>query len=173
MSVAQLRGRYPHVDRVYHFTERANVPSIKTHGLLSLHEIRSRGLDDKVRFCSSTTSREIDERHGLDRYVRLCFISNHPMVYRAQERLPVSDMVYVPVAASVLDNPGVRFASGVAFQEGVPIYTFTEALEKLDLDVLFTWQDWHDPAINHRRQVARKYEILVPKMVDPGLILWP
>lgn len=173
MSVALLRSRYPQVDRVYHFTERANLPSIKTHGLLSLNEIGKSGLGEKVKYCSSPTSREVDARHGLDQYVRLCLISNHPMVFRAQERTQLIDLVYVHVGLSVLEAPGVRFAAGVAYQEGVPIYSFAEALERLDFDVLFTRMDWRDPEVNRRRQVARKYEILVPRRIDSGLILWP
>lgn len=96
------------------------------------------------------------------------------MVFRAKERGALVDPVYVNVALSVLDTPGVRVASGVPYQSGgVQDYPLPEALDVLDWDPLFTWMDWSDPHVNQRVQAARKYEILVPKRVDPSLILWP
>lgn len=173
MSFDLLRKRYPKVDRTYHFTERANVPSLKKHGILSLREIHARGLAAATKFCSSAESRSIDQKRGLDQYVRLCFAHEHPMEYRARERGDMVDPVFVHVDVGVLDLPDVLVASGVPYQAGVQIYPLEEAIETLDFEVLFTWMDWHVPEISHRRQSALKYEILIPKRVDPGFILWP
>lgn len=163
--------RYPDADRLYHFTERANLPSIKALGILSLRELSEQGYAAKIKYCSSVASRLFDEKAGFDRYVRLCFVPEHPMEYRARERGDMVDPVFVNVSNAVLNNPETRVSSGVPFQAGVQLHSLQEALDNLDLDVLLRWKDWRDPKILKRRQIALKYEILVPNHIAPNLIL--
>lgn len=166
-----FRFRYPQADRLYHFTERANLPSIRSLGILSLRELSEKGGAANVKFCSSVASRLSDERAGLDRFVRLCFVAEHPMEYRARERGDMVDPVFVHVSNAVLNNPDLRVSSGVPYQAGVQLHTLPEAIDNLDLDVLLKWKDWRDPKIFKRRQIALKYELLVPNRIAPNLIL--
>lgn len=170
MTLAQFRALYPAFNRVFHFTEAANIPSINERGILSLREIKTKNILD-VRFCSSPQSRLVDERNGLDQYVRLCFVDNHPMVYRAKERGELTNEVYVPIDSSILELPGVQVAAGIAYQNGVPLYPLAEAFDRLDFEVLYNWADWKDPVVCQRLLIARKYEILVPNRVEAKYIL--
>ena len=69
----------------YHFTARENLKSIKKYGgLLSWKYCE----DNDINIPSaggSNKSRQLDERHGLEDYVRLSFCSDHPMAYRLQQ----------------------------------------------------------------------------------------
>jgi hypothetical protein len=56
-------------------------------------------------------------------------------------------------------------------QGGVLKVPAAVALADLDLDVIYTYMDWTNPEIHARLQIARKYEILVPKRVPIEYIM--
>lgn len=138
-----------------------------------MRQLTEKGYAANIKYCSSVASRLFDERAGLDRYVRLCFVSEHPMEYRARERGDMVDPVFVNVSNAVLNHPEIRISSGVPFQAGVQLHSLSEAIDNLDLDVLLKWKDWRDPTIFKRRQLALKYEILVPDRIAPQFIISP
>ncbi len=150
---------------VWHFTDRANLESIQTHGLLSLAETRRRNITIPVPG-GNTWSHDADRRKGLDEYVHLIFIRDHPMLYVAQNkenRIP--NPVWLKIDLSVLVQDDVRFASGIANAKDMPILTAEQAAEQLDFEALFAYLDWNDPEVQRRRQAARKSEILVPNCI--------
>lgn len=59
-------------------------------------------------------------------------------------------------------SKGVRFADGVANRAGANVLTLDQAVKQMDFDVVYRRTDWNDSAIQARRRVARKYEVLVP-----------
>lgn len=168
MKASDFLAKYS-IRRFHHFTERANLPSIKRHGLLSLAEI-ARLQIPHVSFSSSPESRSVDSHYGLDDFVRLAFVDQHPMEYVARKEGRIKDSVFLSVDASVLQQDGIRIAGGVAYGHGVPVYKLTEACDALDFDVLYFRSDWKDPAIKARLMAARKYEVLIPKRIAPDLI---
>ncbi|WP_186002521.1 DarT ssDNA thymidine ADP-ribosyltransferase family protein, partial [Mycobacterium sp. KBS0706] len=62
----------------YHFTDTRNLPSISAHGLLSMQELRARGLTVSATGGNSW-SLDADSQCGMDAYVHLCFFDSHPM----------------------------------------------------------------------------------------------
>ena len=40
----------------------------------------------------------------------------------------------------------------------------------IDFDVLYSYTNWSDPAVQQRLQAAEKYEILVPRAIPLDLI---
>lgn len=159
------------IQRVYHFTENGNVPSIRQHGLLSMRELERRRIT-VARYASSEDSRGVDRHYGMDRYVRLCFVDQHPMEWRARQEGRLDATVFLAVSPEVLCLPGVQIADGVAYGHETVVYdNFATAANQLDWEVLFTRTDWKEQEIKNRLLKARKYEILVPDCVPPKLIM--
>lgn len=73
------------ITTLYHFTDRANIPSIKKYGgLFSWHYCDNNNiLIPKTG--GDPLSRELDTRHRLHDYVRLSFCNDHPMQYRLSQ----------------------------------------------------------------------------------------
>ena len=67
----------------YHFTDTRNLPSIRAHGLLSMRELRQRGI--VVTPGGNDWSLDADQRSGMDGYVHLCFFKGHPMEWLATQ----------------------------------------------------------------------------------------
>lgn len=69
------------INTLFHFTDKANLRSIKKHGgLFSWKHCVS----NKIPIPSpggNQLSRNLDEIKGLEDYVRLCFTRNHPMMF--------------------------------------------------------------------------------------------
>lgn len=69
------------IHTLYHFTDRANLKSIKKHGALySWHHCVSNNIDIPVPG-GNQLSRELDTRKGLQDYVRVSFTRSHPMMF--------------------------------------------------------------------------------------------
>jgi len=154
----------------YHFTERANLDSIRRYGLLSLAELERLNIQN-VHFASDSESRSVDVHYGLNDYVRLAFVNQHPMEYVAKSKGRIKDSIFLSISSSVILQDGIRVAGGVAYQQGVSIYNLSEACEHLDFDVLLLRSDWKNSAIMSRVMAARKYELLIPKCIAPELII--
>lgn len=157
-------------DCLYHFTDESNFEQIDKLGLVSKERMRKDG------WWPNTTggndwSHNQDKARGIDPYVSLCFTSNHPMKYLAHkdERLP--NPRYLVISPDVLKIPGVLVAFGVANANDTVILPLSDALELLDVEVVYSRTDWSDPDIQSRLRVAEKMEVLVPHSVSRDLIL--
>jgi hypothetical protein len=72
------------------------------------------------------------------------------------------DPVYLSIDPEVIKRPGVMITNAASNQGGVERVAAAQALDGLDLEVIYTRMDWTDSAIMERLKTARKYEILVP-----------
>lgn len=159
------------VSAVWHFTDRSNIELIrKNQGLLSLAELKRRGIA-VPRPGGNEWSHNADEMNGVNGYVHLAFLNDHPMLFVAKQDSRIVDPVWLKVDASILLEEGVRFTNDVANKSGVELLASNVACEKIDFDVLFTHTNWNDPEIMARRKRALKSEILVPNIVPIGKIL--
>lgn len=159
------------IDGIWHFTDRSNIESIiQNHGLLSLAESRRRKLTIP-RPGGNEWSHDADEFKGVDQYVHLAFLDDHPMLFVAKQDQRIIDPVWLKVSTAVLDHPDVRYTMDVSNKAGVPVLTAQQAINELDFEVLFTRTDWKDPEIQARRRVALKSEILIPTSVPLQMIV--
>ena len=85
------------VTKLYHFTDRSNLESIKKMGglyswdymLRNNYEIKTPGGDN--------LSRMLDARYKLQNYVRISFCSNHPMMHIAKKEGRIHDPVLLEI----------------------------------------------------------------------------
>ena len=71
------------VRKLYHFTDRDNLASIIRHGgLYSWADCADKGIDIP-KLGSDQMSRSLDARDGLEHYVRVSFVTSHPMMFVA------------------------------------------------------------------------------------------
>ncbi len=157
--------------RLYHFTDKKNIESIKQHGLLSTSELRTRGLINNVKTGGDANSLASDMAKGTDRYACLCFTNSHPMAYIAETERGL-DPVYLQIDPQILKVPGAMITNAASNQWGVERVAAATALDSLDLEVLYKRMDWSDPKVNARLKVAEKYEILIPSGVATSSILY-
>lgn len=159
------------INAIWHFTDRSNVQSIINHGgLFSLTESKRRKLKISAPG-GNQWSHDADGIRGVDHYVHLAFLDDHPMLFRAKEDQRITDPVWLKISTAVLADPNVRYTMDVSNKSGVPILTAKEAIDELDFEVLFTRTDWRDPGIQLRRKAALKSEVLIPVYVSKEMIL--
>jgi hypothetical protein len=155
---------------LYHFTDEANFPSIKQHGILSKQALRERDLWPPAATGGNELSWQLDQYRGIDPYVSLCMTRNHGMKFLAHQEGRLPNPRYLAIQPDVLQIPGVRIALGVANANDVEILPVDQAIGRLDTEVLYTRTDWKDTTINQRLRVAEKFEVLIPGAVPRDLI---
>jgi hypothetical protein len=166
MAVRSIRD----IPELYHFTDVRNLPSIKrVGGLLSWYELKKKGLRP-IAPGGNQVSHDEDVRRGMDRYVHLCFLSEHPMEYVARKDGRIEKSLFLKIDPQVLHIDGVKFTLDVANKSGVEAMGLAEADQKIDFEILYSSMDWRDPAIMERRNRSKKYEILIPDVVSLSLI---
>ena len=107
-------------------------------------------------------SMDADEMVGMDKYVHLCFRTNHPMEYLARQDGRIERTTWLYIEPGVMDIEGVVYSPGVSNKSGMPFYPINEAVDRIDFEVICTRTDWRDPAIKARLDQAELCEVLVP-----------
>lgn len=155
---------------LYHFTDRRNLPKIREHGILSMREIRRRSIE-VVAPGGNNWSHEADVYAGVDAYVHLCFFSEHPMEWRAKKEKRIEETLFLRIDPAILHQPGVLITTEVSNKSGAMGLAVPDALDALDLEVIYRRTDWRDTAVRERLNRAKLYEILIPNEVAPTMIL--
>ena len=161
IKVLQRNG----IKKLYHFTDAANVESIRQHGLLSASCLLSRSLPTVMN--SDELSRGLDRAQGLDGYVRLSFNDKNPMQFKAMQEKRVSKLVMLKISLQVVSRPNVMFSDCNA--------TRTDAVKSLKPDIV------RFDVVRAKDQFSvmpslRQYyqaEVLVPSPIPPHLIEIP
>lgn len=93
---------------LYHFTDRRNIPSIKSHGgLFSWYYCKKKNITIPCQG-GDYDSQELDKKYGLEDYVRLSFCNDHPMAFRLQQS--GSDIVILKIKVDVALLEGTLFS---------------------------------------------------------------
>ncbi len=96
----------------YHFTDRANLASIKTHGgLYSWYYLKTHDIPIPNPGGNSF-SQSRDVKFGLQDYVRLSFCEDHPMAYR--KRQEGSNLVLLKISTDVAEFDSTLFTDANA-----------------------------------------------------------
>ncbi len=154
---------------LYHFSDEANFNSIDKKGLVSKATMRDEEWWPDAPG-GNALSWSLDTYRGIDPYVSLCFTTNHSMKFIAERDGRLKNARYLAISPKVLEIPDTKIAFGVANANNVEILPIEKALEKLDVEVIYTRTNWSDPAIQQRLAAAEKFEILIPNAVPRSLI---
>jgi hypothetical protein len=151
---------------LYHFTDRRNLPEIQNQGgLLPRSMIKNVFIPGGNQW-----SIDADNYSGMNNYVHLCFLKDHPMEYSARDKGRI-DPVWLAISTDVLDIPGVLYCAGVSNASGAQLINTQEAIFSMDFDHLFNWHDFHIEENRILHNNAKKYEILVPSIIPLNLII--
>lgn len=166
MTPAAFIARY-RVPCFYHFTDTRNLDSIrKTGALVPWANAKNR----VVAPGGNQWSHDADTRNGLDRYVHLALLDEHPMEYAARQDGRIEESRFLGVDAKILLREGVLFCPDVSNKAGVIPIPLDDAVRTMDFEVVYGRTNWKDPDIQHRRQLAKKYELLVPGSISIEMI---
>lgn len=99
------------VSKLYHFTDRENLESIIRHGgLYSWGDCEEKGIAIP-KPGGESLSRSLDARDGLERYVRVSFVRDHPMMYVAMNELRISNPVILEIDPEVVLWEDTKFCN--------------------------------------------------------------
>ena len=151
---------------LYHCTRKSNLKSIFDKGLLCWSAALEQGVPEDA-LSSDYYCRTVDAKKGLEKYVRLSFIPDHPMVAtmvkdnRARER----EFLNLVIDLSVLDIPGVLFSDRNAAAADAVIRPGTD---HLNFTVLTSggFQKYVPKAYKPFRQA----EILIPECIPVHML---
>jgi hypothetical protein len=93
------------------------------------------------------------------------------MEYLAHKDNRLPNPRYLLISPDVLRVPGVHIALGVANANDTVILPLDEALDHLDIEVIYTRTNWSDQNMQSRLKAAEKMEVLVPNGIECSLIL--
>lgn len=169
MTPDHLVRRYD-IRTLYHFTDNANIDSIRQHGLYSLEALEARGIA-VPRPGGNEWSHDADRRKGLHRFVHLSLMDQHPMSFRAEQEGRIGPYSVLSISPDVLSRTGLRFALDISNRADVGILTFSDWVDRVDFEVVYTKTDWSDPDVQMRLQQAKRAEVLVPDHIPVDLIV--
>ena len=100
------------ITKLYHFTDRANIPSIKKMGgLFSWQDLENMKVKIPVQG-GNDLSKQLDAYKNLQNYVRLSFVENTPMLYFAKKEGRVQNPVILEI------DPSIIFLKDTIYSDG-------------------------------------------------------
>lgn len=107
------------ISRLYHFTDRENLVSIRAAGgLLSWYSCKQNDIGI-ARPGGSEASWQLDSHKGLADYVRLAFIPDHPMMYVARKDGRLKSPIILEIDPAVIFLQETKFSEMNAVKNGV------------------------------------------------------
>lgn len=157
MSIKQTLENFG-ITSIYHFTDEANLETIEKYGIQSLRNILMQNIPVK-HFGAEELSHMLDERKGLDRYVHLSFVKDHPMYHVAKARGNLINPVWIEIDSSILYEDDTIFCDKVANQNGAKTFNIYNVLNKINFEMLtndgyLSRDEWS------KRKEVRKAEVM-------------
>ena len=156
---------YYGITSIWHFTDESNLKSIEKNGLLSLERITQQRIHVPC-FGADALSHNLDRKLGLDKFVHLSLIKEHPMQYIKTKEGLIPNPIWLEIDVSVLFETHSIFANDIANKNGVQSHYIDKLADIVDLEVLWSKTDWRDPIIKQRRASAKKSELMVANRID-------
>jgi hypothetical protein len=160
LSVLQAKG----IKTLFHFTDAANVESIRKNGLMSASNLLECKIESMMN--SDELSRNLDKSLGLQDYVRLSFNDKNPMMFVALKQQRVSKPVVLQIKLEVVSRSNVMFTDCNATRRDAkksssPEIVYFDVVKAKDQFAV-------PPELKHFYQA----EVLVPSPIPPDLILF-
>ncbi len=131
-NVLQRNG----ITKLYHFTDRANLASIRRYGgLYSWYYCQENNITIP-KPGGSATSWILDERKGLQNYVRVSFVKDHPMLFIAQNDGRISNPVILEISIDQIFKKATKYATQNAAKNGVTADLTFEKFNSIKFPIL-------------------------------------
>lgn len=101
-------------------------------------------------FGATESSHMQDKAKGLDRFVHLSFIKDHPMFHIAKRDGRIPNPIWLEIDLSVLDENSTLFSNMLANTYGAPIFYASNLKKMIDFSTLLYEKDFYT------RKEARK-----------------
>lgn len=112
------------IKKLYHFTDRDNLENIiKNGGLYSWKDCQERGIAIPKPGGGGvgSLSWSLDERDGLEHYVRISFTRQHPMMFVAMNEGRISNPVILEIDPEIIYDESTRYADRNATRSGANV----------------------------------------------------
>lgn len=154
------------IARLYHFSDRKNLESIKLHGICSISELARLGIS--ANYSSSEGSRIIDLSKNLSEYIHLSYERNTPMLYIALAEGRLYDYVIFEITPEVIFYKDTIFSDINAASN--------EAVLSSDINFFLNlpFNSFHNKNYHHLSERSKKNyqaEILIKNNISTKLIL--
>lgn len=124
------------IQKLYHFTDRDNLQSIINQGgLYSWADCGGKGIHI-ARPGGSTGSRSLDTRDGLQHYVRVSFVTQHPMMYVAMNEGRIANPVLLEIDPQVIYWKDSKYADRNATKNGARVGSGIDDFKAIHFDAV-------------------------------------
>jgi hypothetical protein len=147
------------IKSLWHFTDKSNLTSIEEYGLMCLREILTKDVHVSC-YGADSISHSLDRNSGLDQFVHLAFVNDHPMYHIAKRDGRIINPVWIEIDLSVLHENNTIFSDEVANKRGASIFRVDKLESILDFKALLYPRDF-DTKIR-----VRKAEIMVANNIS-------
>jgi hypothetical protein len=159
------------IDRLYHFAALANTGQIYQHkGMYSRCRHAEVGIQCQ-HFVSDDKSRANDSRNGLDKYIHLSFVRDHPMLHVSRKRNSHFRMLLLHINPKVLLLEGVMFTEAMANSMFSSLYPVLALSDHLPLKDRLPDTDVPGGSWTLEQFVDWKAQLLVPDFIPLNLVL--
>jgi hypothetical protein len=156
MNLKRALEQY-NINSIWHFTDISNLESIKKYGLLSLQLLTQKNIEVSC-YGANSLSHNLDRVHGLDKYIHIAIIPDHPMQYVKKKSGEIPNPIWLEIDTSVLFENESLCCNQVANANEAECYNIEELDRVIDLKTLLNKPHWSNP--------VRKSEILVANRID-------
>lgn len=124
------------VKKLYHFTDRDNLQSIiKNGGLYSWADCENKGITIS-KPGGESLSRALDMRSGLQHYVRVSFVKDHPMMYVAMTEQRISNPVILEIDPEVIEWQDSLYCNKNVTRNDADFGGSLDSLEQIHFDTV-------------------------------------
>jgi hypothetical protein len=158
---------FRNVECFYHFTERRNLRSIlQSGGLMSFQELKNQQIN--VIHVSNELSWELDAKGGLSNYIRLSFVKNHPMFWKAKYEMNV-ELIWIQIDREIATWENTKFTDKNATDKNVKLGSDLSFLKTINYDAIHKSKDGYN--ILHEEKKHAQSEILVERFIPKKYFL--
>jgi len=151
------------ITKLYHFTDRENLESIIKHGgLYSWADCEEKGI--KIpKPGGGDLSRSLDMRDGLQHYVRLAYVEDHPMKFEAMKDGRISNPVVLEIDLELALWKDTLYADRNMTKNGANVGDTLDDLKAVHFGLFTRMQRYFD--MSDEAKMYYKAEVLVKNFI--------
>jgi len=159
--------KYYKINSIWHFTDLSNLASIKKNGLLSLYSLTKNNINVSC-YGADELSHYLDRKKGLDKYIHLSLIKEHPMQYLKTKQGIIQNPIWLEIDTSVLFENESGCCSQIANASSSICYMIEKLSKIIDLDNLINNKNCKYEIKKAQLLVANKIEYTKVKAIHYG-----